>query len=265
MTTSEFQFGATKARLSGRLRLASAFTLVELLVVIGIIAVLIGILFPVFHKARQQALSVMCQSNIRQICHACLMYGNENRGLVPNPYESVARPWPGSAIQPLDRGKYSWEIGTIWPYVSSSVDIRRRLFNCPSDVDPRPSADNFLTLDPRHPRNFSYCFNGYMAIGPPPLRFTQIRHPWRKLMILELQAPNFPEGSVSCAGGGVTPGSNVICLLTTRHQKLANVGFFDGHVESMNGLIFASNRVDVFTDAYRSYVELPDDQTEEGR
>src|SRR5262245_66672487 len=64
-------------------RASRAFTLVELLVVIGIIAALIGILLPVLSGVQSRGRDIKCQSYLKQICQLFIMYASENKGRLP--------------------------------------------------------------------------------------------------------------------------------------------------------------------------------------
>jgi prepilin-type N-terminal cleavage/methylation domain-containing protein/prepilin-type processing-associated H-X9-DG protein len=66
-----------------------AFTLVELLVVIGIIAVLVSLLLPALGRARDAAKQTACASNLRQVALAMLVYIGDNRGKFPRAYSNV--------------------------------------------------------------------------------------------------------------------------------------------------------------------------------
>ena len=145
-----------------------AFTLVELLVVVGIIAILISVLLPALNRARESANKVKCLSNMKQVGLAYLMYAQDNKGTLPCfltlatvngktflGSSSTFGPFVGSvytaagAVAPQGVNDPNAYIGAGQrfllkkPYGLSAVSYLRttECFFCPSDNARRPYVD----------------------------------------------------------------------------------------------------------------------------
>ena len=235
------------------MRKRSAFTLVELLVVIGIIAVLISLLLPALNRAREAANQVKCLSNMRQLGLAMIMYNNENRGHFPSP-AAVTSPDDWIFWTPAGGTKRDLNQSALARYLGHATP---EYFRCPSDPSYQYHQNgyvysysvNWLICEPRDvtrpratPGPFvatwfdAYSGNDLRLI--PNLKNTQIRNPTDIIMILDESSSTLDDGCWA-PEHYFTDGHN---LMSNRHDKQSekskdknagrgNAAFADGHGE----------------------------------
>jgi prepilin-type N-terminal cleavage/methylation domain-containing protein len=249
-------------RRNARFRHHDGFTLVEVLVVIGIIAVLIGILLPALARARAHANRVVCQSNIRQLATGIFMYCNDNDAYFPT------AAWAAS-------GGYTWypedwihwqanrnlNDSAIEKYVGRGEQLKK-LLRCPADsFDARKTRPGIAAG--QGPYLYSYHMNGNVGRNLYPYgayennwgrtKITMWRPAARKILLTEgtqalsIDFPGYPilgqpvigyTGPLAKRHGSAVFHGNVAGFPEMTYGAIhgANVSavFIDGHVEGID-------------------------------
>jgi prepilin-type N-terminal cleavage/methylation domain-containing protein/prepilin-type processing-associated H-X9-DG protein len=198
------------------------FTLIELLIVIAVIAVIAAILFPVFAQAREAARKATCQSNLKQIGTAVLMYAQDYDETFPS--AGASGPAGGDLT------------GLLKPYTRQPLG--QGIWKCPSHSQLTPDSgwsssygynwEYLLAPGPDYPHS---DWNGF---GNSGVSVAFLARPSETLCFMEQNAPagktklwsyvNRPGDSTNHNGFGRP------CF---RHSNQANALFCDGHVKAV--------------------------------
>jgi prepilin-type processing-associated H-X9-DG protein len=230
-------------------RRVTAFTLVELLVVIGIIALLIAILLPSLASARAQANTVKCASNLRQIGTITQMYANENKGWIPRDYNHGDQYLTGQYLYAEQFGKY---------FLNNFVSVGAQDTSPTRDKALKPQFARIEVYQcpvfPNDEQQLDYVANGFQ-ISPqyfraqraqPTINITQIKRGSEILYLTEgngrlpAGGPNgnpLPDYSTHDVWLdkhilGTSNDRRIMELNDKRHKGMINCLYIDGHVDT---------------------------------
>lgn len=204
---------------------AQAFTLMELMVVIGIIGLLIGILLPVLSAARHSANTVRCLANEKQLMAVSLLFANDHNGALPYTGwgSSTVPNWLYDPTRPPSFTVDDLKYNQLWKYVGNAS-----LWRCPDDQGPWP-AGKYQSVS-------SYVMNGaasgYAINGNVSLEVMQFRSD----AILFWEIPfSVGQGGTSNDGTNYPPEG-----VAARHHGGTVVAYMDGHVDVMSSQDFVA-------------------------
>ncbi len=214
----------SRKRIDGK---SGGFTLIEVVVVLGVISLLAGLLFPILTTVREKGRMTACSSNLHQLSLACALYAADNSSFLP-PYPSRATQASAGSSTYVEQSQQL--ISGLLPYTHSNA-----LWTCPSDSSTYDVSERAGGLPVPHLTSYLYRGFGLSTTGIVPMSIDRYATP----VAAAAELPPLTPANTPLFYDDISRPCD-LAYQSYNHRGQYNTVYLDGHIKSSSERVRAN-------------------------